>query len=85
MGLQIIREKPAMSEFIADRRLYLTADRERVVEHGDPEAAILFAAEGSPIAQEDAERYGLEATPAPVDAEAEPDGEPAPAPRARRR
>lgn len=44
---------------IADRRLWLTADRERVVEEGDPEAAFLFATPGKEVSDEDAERYGL--------------------------
>lgn len=43
----------------ADRRLWLTADRERVVEEGDPEAAFLFATPGKDISDEDVERYGL--------------------------
>lgn len=44
---------------IADRRLWLTADRERVVEEGDPEAAFLFATPGKEISDADAEKYGL--------------------------
>lgn len=58
-----------MSELVADRRLFLTADKTRVVEEGDAEAAYLFATPGSPIALEDATRYGLLA---PVVEEAEP-------------
>jgi hypothetical protein len=49
---------------IAERRLFLTADQERVVEEGDPAAAFLFAAPGDDISDEDAEKYGLNA-PAP--------------------
>lgn len=45
---------------IADRKLYLTADRERVVEEGDPEAAFLFVTPGKEISAADAEKYGLE-------------------------
>lgn len=44
----------------ADKRYYLTADRSRVVEEGDPEAAVLLAAEGTLVAEEDAKRYGLD-------------------------
>ena len=44
---------------IADRRLYLTADRERVVEEGDPDAAFLFVTPGKEVSDADAERYGL--------------------------
>lgn len=44
---------------IADRRLYLTADKSRVVEEGDPEAAFLFTTPGKTISDADVERYGL--------------------------
>lgn len=43
----------------ADKRYYLNADRSRVVEEGDPEAAYLLAAEGAEISNEDVARYGL--------------------------
>lgn len=46
-------------------RLYLTADKERVVAEGDPDAAFLFAAPGSEISAEDAEKYGLGTKKAP--------------------
>lgn len=46
----------------ADKRLYLTADRSRVVEEGDPEAASLLAAEGQEILDAEAERLGLTGT-----------------------
>ena len=45
----------------ADRRLFLTKDRDRVVESGDPAGAWLFYPEGRGIADNDAEKYGLEA------------------------
>lgn len=48
-----------MSAQIADRRLYLDAAKERVVEDGDPSAAYLFATEGSEIGEADMGRYGL--------------------------
>ena len=54
---------------IADQRLFLTADEKRVVPEGDPDAAFLFAAEGSEISDADAEKFGL--SPA---AKAEPEG-----------
>ena len=44
---------------VADRRLWLTADRARVVEDGDPAAAFLFAAPGTEILPQEAERLGL--------------------------
>lgn len=43
----------------ADRKLWLTADKETLVEDGDPKAAFLFASEGDEVSDEDAERYGL--------------------------
>ena len=44
---------------VADRRLWLTADRSRVVEDGDPAAAFLLAAPGAEIPADDARRLGL--------------------------
>lgn len=44
---------------IADRRLWLDAARERVVEDGDPEAAFLLAAPGDELPADVVERYGL--------------------------
>ncbi len=45
--------------FPADRRLYLTADRLRLVEEGNPESAFLFVAPGQSISAADAARFGL--------------------------
>lgn len=60
MGLTIVRNtQGAMPTVLADRRLYLTADRRRVVEHGSPDAALLFATPGMPLPVDEAERYGL--------------------------
>jgi hypothetical protein len=63
---------------IVDRKLWLTADKERVVEDGDPDAAFLFAGEGDEVSDEDAKRYGLKAKAKPADKAA-----PAPANKAR--
>jgi len=43
----------------ADRRLYLTADRARVVEEDDRDAASLLVPVGGAILTEVATRYGL--------------------------
>lgn len=43
----------------ADRRLYLTADRARVVEHGDPRAAFLLAGPGDGLLSGEVAQYGL--------------------------
>lgn len=50
----------------ADRKLWLTADRESVVEDGDPKAAFLLAAEGDEVSDEDVKRYGIKARSAPA-------------------
>ena len=42
-----------------NERLFLTADREKVVPEGDPEAAFLFATPGDEVSEEDAKRYGI--------------------------
>jgi len=42
-----------------DRRLWLTAERDRVVEDGDPEAAFLLGAPGQILSDAEAQRYGL--------------------------
>ena len=48
-----------MASVEINRRLFLTADRERVVEAGDPDAAFLYATPGKRIPADEAERYGL--------------------------
>lgn len=44
---------------IADRRLYLTADKSEIVEHGDLKATTLYAVAGDRIPEKEAARYGL--------------------------
>lgn len=44
---------------VSDRRLYLTADRARVVEEGDADAAFLLATPGHTISIGDQKRLGL--------------------------
>lgn len=46
---------------VADRRLWLTADKARVVEDGDPAAAFLLAAPGTEISAGEVERLRLSA------------------------
>lgn len=43
----------------AQERLYLTADKGRVVREGDPKAAFLYAALGDEIPENAAEKFGL--------------------------
>jgi hypothetical protein len=44
----------------ADRRLYATADGSRLVEQDDPEAGVLFVAEGDMVDDGAMRRYGLD-------------------------
>lgn len=48
-----------MTKYITDRRLWLNADKSRVVEDGDPEAAFLLASKGKELDAATVERYGL--------------------------
>lgn len=45
--------------YIADRRLYLTAHKDGVVEEGSEEARFLYAVPGTRIPAEAVERFGL--------------------------
>lgn len=49
-----------MAKYVTDRKLWLTADRERVVEDGDPEAAHLLASKGKELPADVVKRYGLD-------------------------
>lgn len=48
-----------MPNWTADRRLWLTSDRSRVVEDGDPEAAFQLIAPGQQMRELDARKFGL--------------------------
>lgn len=48
-----------MASYTTDRTLWLTADRDRVVEDGDPEAAFLLARRGQEVPAALVKRYGL--------------------------
>jgi hypothetical protein len=58
MALHFIKEKPEMGT-LSDRRLFLSTDKSRVVEEGDPRAAYLFAAPGTEVAATDMAAFGL--------------------------
>ncbi len=49
-----------MTRLTADRRLYVTAEKDRIVEEGDPDAAWLLYAAGRVIGLGDVERFGME-------------------------
>ncbi len=70
----------------ATETLWLTVDRDRLVEDGDPEAAFLFTTPGQRISLDDAREYGLvkgkpekaEVVAAPEKVEAKVDAKPEP-------
>lgn len=55
----------------SDRRIYINADRSRVVEESDPAATFLLVAAGKDVSDEDIKRYGLKFGKPAVEAEAE--------------
>lgn len=58
--------------FKSDKRLYVNADRSKIVEEDSPEAAYLLVGAGGQVSDEDAKKYGLkEPKPAAKAAEAE--------------
>lgn len=61
MALEVhtLRDTARPTAIIADRRLYLAADRTTVVEEGDRRAAFLLAGQGSEIPAAEVERLGL--------------------------
>lgn len=59
MAFKIIENESVDRWVESEEPLWLTADGERLVAEGDPEAASLFAAAGHRIGREDALRFGL--------------------------
>lgn len=57
------------SQWVADRRLYLTADKSKAVKAGDPGARFLLVSAGKSIPREQAERLGLIPSPTPPELE----------------
>lgn len=60
--------EPVGDTVVIDRHLYLTEDRERVVEEGDADARWLWATPGMRVPQREAERLGA----VTADSEADP-------------
>lgn len=56
------QDEASRSTWTSDRRLWLTADKQRVVEDGDPEAAFQYTTPGITISMLEAIRYGLAPT-----------------------
>jgi hypothetical protein len=70
---------------VVDRHLYLTEDRDRVVEENDPASRFLWAAPGDEVSRGEAVRLGaIQADPKPAKEAAEPEAEAAPKQRAPR-
>ncbi len=62
-GLTITLLKNATgSKVTVDRRLFLNADRTKVVEEGDPKACFLFAAAGRQVLKADLKKLGCKFT-----------------------
>lgn len=75
---------------VVDRHLYLTEDKSRVVEEGDPASRWLWASPGQEVSRAQAERLGAVAPPAAepereVSVEPETPVEPEPAPEPKQR
>ena len=76
MGLKInlLEEVPAIpGGFKATTRLWLNADRTKLVPEGDEECAFLFCGVGETVSKTDAEKYGLLKPKAEKQAEAPAD------------
>ena len=94
MGVAI-NTAPSGGEYItAAERLYLTADGERLVGHGDPDARSLFCTPGKRVPLDQARRFGLIPGPEPAaedrqgpaaEIAVEPPAEKKPATRTRRK
>jgi len=72
--------------FISDRRIYLNADKTKVLEHDDPEARWLLAGEGVEVDAETVKQYNLKHLDAPAEdaptEDAAPEGKAEAAPQA---
>lgn len=77
-GLTIQTVDESQVSVVVNERLWLTAERDRLVPDGDPDAAFLFCTAGARVARADALRLGLiaESDPVTVQAPPEPDQEP---------
>lgn len=74
MALSItrLREAEVTKPYTSDKRLYVTADRSRLVAEGDPAAAFLLVGAGGEIPEAEARRYGLLAEPESAPEKAKP-------------
>jgi len=68
LATRLLRDKEGnMGSYFPGHRLWLTADKSRLVEDDDPDAATLFCGPRDGISEADAERFGLKAKPPPED------------------
>ena len=56
--VQTMEEQGMVEQWRADRRLWLNAEKDAVVEDGDPEAAFLYVTEGQLVPRPEAEELG---------------------------
>lgn len=59
MAFEVTEKNETTATVTVGERLWLTADRERLVADGDPDAAYLFATPGQAVSRDEAERYRL--------------------------
>lgn len=59
MAVTVTKDESKPKGQIADRDLYLNADKSKVVEEGDPAMAFVFVGKGGTVSNEDVEKYGL--------------------------
>lgn len=75
MGLSIQKFDPKTPMIIPQQKLWLTADKSRLVPDGHPDAAFLFCMPGRPILRSEAAKWGLLETPTPEPETKPADGE----------
>ena len=71
--IDLLRDKKPIQELeTAKVRMFLTADRSRVVGEGDPDAASLYASPGTKLPDSAIEQFGLVGGELPVKQAAKP-------------
>lgn len=58
LTINIPEREPMSSRITVDRRLWLNAAKDGLVEDGDPDAAFLWAGPGREVSKDDADRLG---------------------------
>ena len=60
LTIKVSKQECTGNKIVADRRLYLNEEKDKLVEEGDKDAKFLYCSAGKFIIQEDAEKLGLE-------------------------